>query len=200
MDPTGYLTVLAANDRGHGIHSPAAPRQDQHRPVGEYEASEGGDPETGRNDQKRHGPGRTERGRDTRDRREGHKTIDQNGDTIGRKIAPDMATRGSCHHRQNHRADRPRRQRVDGRTERHVGVQHGQAEQRDTKHEPGIADMENKQQRFRGRCYPAPAEQAPEIDRRTEQKQQADRPERRQECPANEARMQELAPRGLISR
>lgn len=31
-----------------------------------------------------------------------------------------MATRGPCHHCQDHRADRPRRQRVDGRTERPV--------------------------------------------------------------------------------
>jgi len=59
-------------------------RQEQHRPVGQREKSEGANPETCRGDEKRHGPIRTEGGRDARDCREGDKDIDQTGEPIRR--------------------------------------------------------------------------------------------------------------------
>jgi hypothetical protein len=86
-------------------------------------------------------PGRAERGCDARDCGEGRQDIDQNRDAIGHLLAPDVATGGSCHYPQYHRAHRFRRQRVGGRAERHIVAERGQAEQCDTKHEPGITDM-----------------------------------------------------------
>ena len=108
-------------------------------------------------------------GRDSRDRREGDETIDQTGDAIGRQIASSMAARGARHHRQNHRADRPRRQGVDGGALRQIGIEHRETEQGGAHRQPGIADMENEEQRLGRRRAAAPAQQAPEVERRTEQ-------------------------------
>ena len=51
--------------------------------------------------------------------------------------------------------------------------------------------MENEEQRLRDRRTSAPAQQAPQIERRAKQKQRADRAERREERPAEQTGMQD---------
>ena len=55
-------------------------------------------------------------------------------------------------------------------------------------HQPAIADMENEEQRLRDRRDAAPAQQAPEIEHRAEQKQHADRAEVREGRPKRRGR------------
>ena len=118
--------------------------------------------------------------------------IDQTGDAIRRQIASNMAARGARHHRKDHGANGAGCQRVNGGALRQDQRQACRGPAGDPEHEPRIADMENKKQRLRGRRPAAPAQQTPEIERRAEQKEQADRTEMRKERPADEADKQDI--------
>jgi hypothetical protein len=108
--------------------------------------------------------------------------------TVGGQVAPGMSERHAGHHSENNDADSACRQRVNRRSHWNSGTEDRKSKKPYAEHQPGIADMQNEEQRLSPCPAPGPAGEPPRVDEGGDHQNHAGHSEIREHGPENKSR------------